>query len=200
MSGFRMTLINCQQCGRKIMVRAADAERGAITCTHAGCQAVNTVQSAFHYDENIVRGLPKFGHLTNVDDPETVYLLKFGPNVIGTADSCAVQVERFVHDGRCYISRRHCTLTVAFDKWTGQLRYQLQDGAIDEAAQTLQHSLNGTMLNGVPLLKTECIDVGNHEDITLGGIDCFRLTQYVIPQLMLETYRIKLDFNPDRTQ
>lgn len=195
-----MTLINCQQCGRKIMVRAADAERGFITCTHTGCQTINTLLSAFYYDETIVRGLPKFGHLTNVNDSETVYLLQFGPNVIGTADSCAVQVERFVHEGRCYISRRHCTLTVAFDKWTGQLRYQLQDGTADGDGQTRQPSLNGTMLNGIPLLKTECVDVGNHEEITLGSLDRFRLTHYFIPPLMLETYKIELDFNPDRTQ
>ena len=57
------------------MVRAADAERGFITCSHVGCGALNTLQSAYHYADTIVRGLPSFGHLINVDDPETVYLL-----------------------------------------------------------------------------------------------------------------------------
>ena len=158
------------------------------------------MQSAFFYDENVVRGLPSFGHLVNPDDPETTYLLQFGPNVIGTADSCTVQLNRIVHDGRCYISRRHCTLTVVFDKWTGQLRYQLCDGAIEEATQTMKPSLNGTMYNGVPLSKTECIDVGTNQAITLGSVDHFRLTHYFIPPLMLETYKVDLDFNPDRTQ
>ena len=198
--GFGMKLQNCQQCGRKIMIRATDIERGSITCSHVGCGAVNTLESTFHYDENIVRGLPSFGHLVNVDDPETVFLLQFGPNVIGTADSCAVQVGRLVHDGRCFISRRHCTLTIVFDKWTGQLRYQLCDGAIEETSQTMKYSLNGTLLNGIPLLKTECLDVQNNQEITLGGVDSFRLTQYTIPPLMLETYKVALDFNPDRTQ
>ncbi len=200
MIGFRMKLLNCQQCGRKIMVRTTDIERGSITCSHVGCGAINPLQPAYHYDENIVRGLPSFGHLMNIDDPETVYLLQFGPNVIGTADSCTVQVGRLVHDGRCYISRRHCTLTVVFDKWTGQLRYQLCDGATEEAGQATKYSLNGTLLNGIPLLKTECLDVGNNQEITLGGIDRFRLSHYTIPPLMLETYKVTMDFNPDRTQ
>ncbi len=195
-----MKLLVCQQCGRKIMVRTADVERGSITCTHTGCRATNALQSAFFYDENVVRGLPSFGHLVNPDDPETTYLLQFGPNVIGTADSCTVQLNRLVHDGRCYISRRHCTLTVAFDKWTGQLRYQLCDGAIDEATQAMKSSLNGTMYNGVPLSKTECIDVGTNQAITLGSVDRFQLTHYFIPPLMLDTYKVNLDFNPDRTQ
>ena len=132
--------------------------------------------------------------------PKRCTCSEFGANVIGTADSCTVQVGRLVHDGRCYISRRHCTLTVVFDKWTGQLRYQLCDGALEEASQTIKYSLNGTMLNGTPLLKTECLDVGNSQEITLGGIDRFRLTHYTIPPLMLETYKVDLDFNPDRTQ
>lgn len=195
-----MKLINCQQCGRKIMVRSTDIERGSITCSHTGCRAVNSLPSAWYYDENIVRGLPSFGHLVNMDEPDITYLLQFGPNVIGTADSCAIQLNRLLHNGKCYISRRHCTLTIVFDKWTGQLRYQLCDGAIDEATQTTKPSLNGTMCNGVPLLKTECIDVGNDKLITLGGLDRFRLTHYVIPPLMLETYKVDLDFNPDRTQ
>ncbi len=200
MSGFKTSLINCQQCGRRIMVRIVDAERGLITCSHVGCGAVNVLQKAFHYDENIVQGLPGFGQLTYLGKPETVHPLRFGPNVIGTADSCTVQVARFVHNGRCFVSRRHCTLTVTFDKWTGQLRYQLQDGAVDAAAQTTQYSLNGTWLNTMLLQKTEMIDVGDSDQITLGGTDRFRLTQYAIPPVMLDTYKVGLDFNPDRTQ
>ena len=200
MSGFKTTLIVCQQCGRRIMVRAADVERGSITCSHVGCGAINVLQTAFHYDDAIVNGLPGFGQLTYVGESEISYPLQFGHNVIGTADSCTIQVERFIHDGRCFISRRHCTLAVTFDKWTGQLRYQLQDGAISGNQQEMQYSLNGTRLNEQSVLKTEIIDVGNEGIITLGGIDRFRLTHFVIPSAMLDTYKIELAYNPDRTE
>ena len=200
MSGFKTTLINCGRCGRRIMVRGADAERGSITCSHVGCGAVNELAKAFHYDESIVRGLPRFGQLTHLGDPETVYPLRFGPNVIGTGDTSDVRVSRFMHNGRCFISRRHCTLSVAFDKWTGKLRYSLQDGAVDAANQTTQPSLNGTLLNGTLLRKTEIIDAGDGDVITLGGPDRFQLAPYAIPPVMLETYKVTLDFNPDRTQ
>ena len=201
MGGFKTTLVNCRQCGRRIMVRAADAERGAIVCSHMGCGAVNGLQKPFHYDEAIVQGLPSFGQLTYLDNPETTYPLQVGNNVIGTADACTIQVERIVHNGRCFISRRHCTVSVTFDKWTGQLRYQLQDGAVDDSTtQNRQYSLNGTLLNSTPLQKMEIIDIGDGEIITLGGVDRFRLTHFAIPPAMLDTYKIELDFNPDRTQ
>lgn len=200
MNGFKTTLINCQQCGRKIMVRVADAELGSIVCSHVGCGAVNNLQTGFHYDESIVQGLPKFGQLTYVEKPQKVYSLHYGLNVIGTADSNSVQVDRFVHNGRCFISRRHCTLTVTFDKWIGQLRYQIEDGVIDPTSQERQYSLNGTLLNGVPLQKTEIIDVDNGSIITLGGADRFQLTHFVIPPATLNTYKVELAFNPDRTQ
>jgi hypothetical protein len=200
MSGFKTTLINCQQCGRRIMVRAADTERGSITCSHVGCGAVNVLQKPSQYSEAIVQGLPEFGQLTYLGNPEINYPLQFGANVIGTADVCTVQLARFVHDGRCFISRRHCTLTITFDKWRGQLRYQLRDGAVDPTNHTSQPSLNGTFLNGTSLQKTEIIDVGDEGVITLGGVDRFRLTHFVIPPAMLDTYTIELDFNPDQTQ
>ncbi|GAB3920764.1 FHA domain-containing protein [Larkinella terrae] len=200
MSGFKMTLIACQQCGRRIMVRMADAERGTITCSHVGCGAVNILQTAFHYDEAIVQGLPEFGHLTYIGKPGRIYPLQFGQNSIGTADSCTVQIERFQHNGRCFISRRHCTLTVSFDKWRGRLRYQLQDGVLDGELRQLHSSLNGTLLNETPLQKMELIDVDHESVITLGGVDRFRLTHYFIPSTMLDTYKVDLSFNPDRTE
>ncbi|GAB2581738.1 FHA domain-containing protein [Spirosoma areae] len=200
MSAFKTTLITCQQCGRRILVRTADAELGSITCSHVGCGAVNVLQTAFQYDENIVRGLPGFGQLIYLGSSATAYPLQFGRNVIGTSDTCTMQVDRFVHNGRCYISRRHCTLTITFDKWTGQLRYQLQDGAVDLQTQIMQYSLNGTQLRGTPLQKAEMIDVGDDEIITLGGLDRFRLSHFAISPAMLDTYKVELDFNPDRTQ
>lgn len=200
MSNFRTTLITCQQCGRRIMVRAADAERGTITCSHIGCGAINILQTAFQYDEAIINGLPDFGHLTYLGTPETTYPLQFGPNIIGTGDGCTVRVNRFEHGGRCFISRWHCTLIVTFDKWTGQLRYCVQDGAIEPESQSMRFSLNGTLLNGTALLKTERIDVGDGDVITLGGADRFRLVHARINPAMLDTYKVDLAFNPDRTQ
>lgn len=200
MSGFKTTLINCQQCGRRIMVRAVDADRGSITCSHVGCGAVNQLQTGFQYDESVVQELPEFGQLTHLEKPETTYPLHNGLNVIGTSDSCTVQIDRFVHNGRCFISRRHCTMTVTFDKWNGQFRYQLQDGVVDPTTQQRQYSLNGTLLNGTPLQKTEIIDVNDGGIITLGGADRFRLTHFMISPALLNTYKVELAFNPDRTQ
>ena len=182
------------------MVRAADAERGSIVCSHVGCGAVNVLQTAFHYDEAIVQGLPSFGQLAYLGDSGATYPLQFGSHVIGTSESNTIRVNRFVHGGRCFISRRHCTLTITFDKWAGQLRYQLQDGAIDASSQLRQYSLNGTMVDGTPLLKTEIVDVGDQSIITLGSLDRFRLTHFSIPSTMLETYKVSLDYNPDRTE
>ncbi|MGV3556525.1 MAG: FHA domain-containing protein [Larkinella arboricola] len=200
MNGFKITLINCLSCGRRIMVRAADAERGTIRCSHVGCGADNRLQTAFHYDQAIVQGLPGFGYLTYLGHPEVTYPLQFGPNVIGTSESCTVQVGRFIHEGRCFISRRHCTLTVTFDQWSGQLRYQLQDGAPEPDQPEIRSSLNGTYLNGSLLQKTEQIDLNHDGIITLGGADRFRLTHYFIPPAMLTTYKVELAFNPDRTE
>ncbi|WP_083732960.1 FHA domain-containing protein [Spirosoma montaniterrae] len=200
MPGFKTSLISCQQCGRRIMVRGTDAERGYIVCSHVGCGATNMLQSAFHYDESIVHGLPGFGCLTYLGQPRTLYPLRYGPNVIGTGDTANIRVDRYLHNGRCFISRQHCTLTVSFDKWTGQLRYQLQDGAADPDTQAIRHSLNGTSLNNVPLQKTDIIDVDHQGLITLGGADRFRLSHQPINPVMLETYKVDLAFNPDRTQ
>ncbi len=200
MSGFKTSLITCRQCGRRIMVRGTDAERGYIVCSHMGCGATNDLQVGFQYDESIVNGLPGFGCLTYLGQPKTLYLLQFGPNVIGTGETATIRVGRYQHNGRCFISRRHCTLTVSFDRWTGQLRYQLHDGATDPDALTIRYSLNGTLLNNVPLQKTEIIDVDSEGIITLGGADRFRLTHQFIDPAMLETYKVDLAFNPDRTQ
>lgn len=200
MNNFKTTLINCQQCGRRIMVRATDAERGSIVCSHTGCGAVNTLQTIFQYDEAIANGLSDVGRLVYLEQPEVAYPLHFGPNVVGTGEGSTIRVNRFEHGGRCYISRWHCTLTVTFDKWTGRLRYHIQDGALEPGSDSVRFSLNGTMLNGTPLLKTEIIDVADGDIITLGGADRFRLTHAIINPVMLETYKIDLAFNPDRTQ
>lgn len=200
MSGFRTTLINCQQCGRRIMVRPSDAERGSIQCSHIGCGAVNTLATGSYFDETIVRGLPGFGQLTYLNDQASTYPLQFGRNVIGTSDLATIRVDRFMHNGKCFISRRHCTLTITFDKWAGTLRYQLEDGFADPETREKQFSLNGTSLNHIALQKTEVIDVADGGIITLGGADRFQLTHYLIEPVMLSTYKVDLAFNPDHTQ
>ncbi|GAB3704144.1 hypothetical protein GCM10027592_35160 [Spirosoma flavus] len=200
MGGFKTTLITCQQCGRRIMVRGADAERGSIICSHTGCGAINMLETSGYYNEAFLNELPSLGQLTYQGDSNRTYSLQFGSNVIGTASSCTVQVERIVHNGRCFISRRHCTLTVTFDKWTGLLRYQLQDGAVDTNTQVMHHSKNGTQLNGATLEKAELIDVPDGGVITLGGVDKFRLTHVAISPAELNSQKVMTVFNPDQTQ
>lgn len=200
MSAVKTSLITCQQCGRRIMVRPADIQRGSIVCSHTGCGALNQLSTDFQYDTAIVQGLPGFGELRHSSTPDLTYPLRFGTNVIGTGDTTQVRVERYLHDGRCFISRRHCTLTVTFDSWSGRLRYQLQDGATDLSTQALAPSLNGTQVNGSALRPLEQVDVTGDDIITLGGLDQFQLVPYAINPAMLATYRVELDYNPDRTQ
>lgn len=198
----KISLMNCQHCGRKIMLRPADLERGFIICSHLNCGATNQLIPSIEYDPRLAIDLPAHGHLTYLNDSAVVLHLKLGLNVLGTSDSCSARVARYMHRGRCYISRRHCSLTVAFDQWTGTLRYQLQDGAPDPAdgPDTHKPSLNGTWLNGQRLRPSEMIDVGDGELISLGGADSFQLSHANIDPILRETYRIDSDFNADLTQ
>lgn len=182
------------------MVRATDIERGYIICSHTGCGQTNALTPTIEYDARLAIDLPGHGHLTYLADPAVVLPLRFGDNVLGTSDSCHPRLPRYLHNGRCYISRRHCTLTVAFDQWTGTLRYQLRDGATDPIERVPKASLNGTLLNGVPLRPTELIDIGPTDRISLGGADTFQLTPAAIDPFVRETYRITHDFNADLTQ
>ncbi len=162
---------------------------------------MNTFQKAFQYDPSLAVSLPAHGQLTYLNGSMPVMLpLHLGDNVIGTDEVCQIRVERYQHEGRCYISRRHCTLTVSLDKWLGTLRYQLQDGAIDPVEKTQKPSLNGTWLNGVRLHKTEQIDVIDGGIITLGGLDQFRLSHQSIDPTMRETYRVDIAYSADQTQ
>ncbi|WP_375446686.1 FHA domain-containing protein [uncultured Fibrella sp.] len=201
MAIFKTTLVACQQCGRKIMVRPADAERGTIVCSHVGCSALNTLNKAYQYDPSLAVGLPAHGRLTYLNSPVPVMLpLLLGDNVIGTDASCQIRLERYLHEGRCYISRRHCTLTVSLDKWLGTLRYQIRDGVVDPVEKAVKPSLNGTWLNGVLLHKTEQIDVADGGIITLGGIDQLRVSHQLIDPVMRDTYRVELTYSADQTQ
>lgn len=182
------------------MIKPIDQKRGEIVCTHAGCGKINQLLSTFYYDEISVQSLPEVGRLTNTSAPNVSYPLQFGQNVIGTSDTCTIRVERYLHKGRCFISRRHCTLTVTFDKWQGQFRYQLHDGAAEPGTYSVKNSLNGTFLNQSLLQPTENLDVPEGGIITLGGADSFRLTHYIIPPALLATFKIDAVYNPDNTQ
>jgi pSer/pThr/pTyr-binding forkhead associated (FHA) protein len=196
----KISLMSCLHCGGKIMVRPADVERGVIVCSHPGCGKPNTLAQTFGYDERLALDLPQHGQLVYQPDPTVVLPLRFGPNIIGTGEGSTGRVARYQHRGRCYISRRHCTLTVAFDPWAGTLRYQLQDGATDPATRQHQPSLNGTLLNGVRLQPQELIDVNHLAIISLGGADAFQLLQAQIAPELRETYKITHAFNADATQ
>ena len=196
----KLSLMDCGYCGRKIMVRSTDVERGSIVCSHPGCGQINSLTLTVEYDERLALDLPNHGHLTYLGDPAVVLRLRFGANVIGTGDSASLRVARYTHKGRCYISRRHCTLTVAFDQWAGTLRYQLQDGAPDPAERVHKPSLNGTLLNGVALRPTELVDMAPGDLLSLGGADVFQLSPAQIDPVVRETYRISRDFNADLTQ
>ena len=200
MAGFKTTLMTCQRCGRKIMVRGTDMEQGQITCSHVGCGAINSLQTTFQYDQSLALSLPAYGQLTYLNAESVVLPIRFGDNILGTDASCDVRLERYQHEGHCYISRRHCLLTVSFDKWLGTLRYQLQDGSIDPTTKSLKTSLNGTYLNDVMLQKIEHIDMADGDVITLGGIDRFRLSPYVIDPAMRETYQVTVPHSLDQTQ
>lgn len=200
MISFKNTLINCQHCGQAILVKATDAERGEIRCKHPNCGKLNLLSTQSSYDPAITDGLPAFGQLTYVGRTDRAYPLRFGKNVIGIGTDCEVVVERFQHGGKCYISRRHCTLEVTFDKWQGQLRYLIQNGAIDPATNQHRESLNGTWVHDTLLKERERVDASEGDIIRLGGTDRFLLNTYTIPEPMLETYRILSCFDPDSTQ
>lgn len=200
MSQFRNVLIDCRQCGRKILVKPSDMQRGQIVCTHKDCGAVNPLAMPVQYDERVVQGLPAFGYLSPVADSSVRLPLRYGALVLGTSDVADVPIPRFVHDGRCYISRRHCTLTVVFDRWTGQLRYQLQDGATDPATGEHRGSMNGTWIDNMTLKPGEIVEIPDGGQVVLGGVDAFQLTHYRLDPAMLSTYEIRMGYNPAQTE
>jgi hypothetical protein len=196
----RISLMSCLHCGGKLMIRPTDVERGFVVCTHVGCGGTNTLAQTMEYDQRLAIDLPAHGQLVYQSDPAVVLRLQFGQNILGTGEGSTQRVARYQHRGRCYISRRHCTLTVVFDPWAGTLRYQLQDGATDPADRQHKPSLNGTYLNGVRLQAQELIDVNHQDLISLGVADVFRLEHALIDPRLRETYQITRAFNADATQ
>ena len=161
---------------------------------------MNLLQAQIQYDERIVQGLPAFGHLSLLGDSSVRLPLRYGVHTLGTSKQADLSVPRLLHNGRCYISRGHCTLTVAFDRWTGQLRYQLQDGAIDPDTGERRPSMNGTLIDKIALKPGEIMEIPNGGQVILGGMDVFQLTHYPIDPAMLATYEMSLGYNPEQTE
>jgi pSer/pThr/pTyr-binding forkhead associated (FHA) protein len=200
MTSVKNSIINCQKCGKIIVVRAKDYEKGSILCSHAGCNFTNLLLK-YYYNQNLVNAIPSYGRIIHTQKVHLIFDLQIGLNVVGQSSTCQVQLPRILHSDKCYISRRHCTIDVKFDRWAGKLRYLIQDGASSlEHAGEHQSSLNGTTVNGYLLKRDEKIDLLNNEVINLGGMDIFKIETYEIPPSLLESYRITDYFNPEETQ
>ena len=199
MSVFKSYLMPCQQCGKSLQIKEKDFLKGEIVCLHQGCGFVNKLTESY-FDENIMNGLPHFGKLVYKENPSIIFKLKKGLNILGRSATCDIQLQNFQHQGECYISNRHATIEVFFDKWKGQLRYLIQDGAFDINGQNFKNSLNGTYLNGILLKISEKIDAQNQNTICLGGKDVFELYTYQIPEAMLQTYKTTQIKDNDATE
>ncbi len=192
--------MTCQNCNKLIMVKTSDWSNGKIQCSHIGCGYVNILSSHYYYSENITQNLSEFGKLVYKNDPSYEYFLKLGKNVIGVADDCDVKLERFIHNNKCFISRRHSTIEVIFDKWNGLFRYRISDGANDTLSNAYKKSLNGTKINDLSLKENEIVDVPNKGIINIGGMDKFEVSPYIIPEKILNNYRVNVTFDEDSTQ
>jgi FHA domain len=193
---YKNEFITCFKCKESNFVKAKNFEIGFFKCT--GCGQENKLFNAY-YDERILPGLPQFGSIVSVNNPAERYALQIGKNVIGVGEMADITVKRITHNGKCFISRKHSTLEVKFDKWKGQLNYVLQDGAIDTESKKHKNSLNFTFFKNKKIEPQEAIYVSNKEIFNLGGEDAFRLEHYLIPESMLQTYKISNRIDPEGT-
>lgn len=180
-------MLACAKCRKANFVKVRDFEAGYFKCSQ--CSHIN-VTSAYTYDERIIEKLPHVGFLISVKDPSEKYALQPGKNVLGVGEMADVILNRVTHNGKCFISRRHCTLTVTFDKRNGWLNYLLEDGAADPVTGERKASLNRTFYKGKKLDEQDAVYVEDHELINLGGEDTYRLEQYSIPSGTLQGYKI----------
>jgi pSer/pThr/pTyr-binding forkhead associated (FHA) protein len=200
MGKFKNTIINCQNCQKLVMVKVVDWEKGEIICSHIGCNFKNKLNTNFHFNEDITKYLTEFGHLVAIDKPQRKYPLKMGKNIIGVSNECDLKLERNLHNNKCYISRKHATIEVIFDKWSGLLRYRVYDGVFDGLTNEQKNSMNGTIVNNIQLKTKEIVDIPVNGKISFGGIDVFELVPSIIPKQMLNTYKTSLIFDEDSTQ
>ncbi|WP_428667049.1 FHA domain-containing protein [Runella sp.] len=187
MQKFKNESVACEKCLKPDFVKASQFESGSFKCKF--CGHVNQLTIAT-YDENIMGSLIHYGALINSNAPAEKYLLRPGTNVIGVGQMADIQIKRAVHNGKCFVSRRHCTLTVSFDKRNGQLLYLLRDGAAEQDTGQYKNSLNFTFYKGKKIEPEEEIYLQDQDTINLGGEDSFRVEQYVIPEQLLENYKI----------
>jgi FHA domain len=189
-------MVACFKCKKEKFVNTKLFEVGVFKCSHCGQE--NKLFNAY-YDERVLIGLPQFGSLVSVNNPSERYALRLVQNVIGVGEMADITVKRVTHNGKCFVSRRHCTLEVLFHKWTGQLMYRLQDGAKDIDSNQHSNSLNFTFFKNKKIEAQESVYISNKEIFNLGGEDAFRLEHYVIPESMLQTYKVSERINPEET-
>jgi pSer/pThr/pTyr-binding forkhead associated (FHA) protein len=193
---YKNDMVVCFNCKKNNFVKAKNFEEGFFKCSSCGRE--NKLFST-HYDERILLGLPQFGSIVSVNNPAERYSLKLGKNVIGVGEMADITIKRVTHNGKCFVSRRHCTLEVKFDKWKGQLNYILQDGAKDVESNQHNNSLNFTFFKNKKIEPQEAIYISNKEIFNLGGEDAFRLEHFAIPESMLQTYKISERINSEET-
>jgi hypothetical protein len=193
---YKNDMVACFKCKKNNFVKAKTFEGGNFKCSHCGQE--NKLFST-HYDERILLGLPQFGTIVSVNNPSERYNLKIGTNVLGVGEMADITLKRVTHNGKCFMSRKHCTVEVKFDKWAGKLHYILQDGAMEKETKQHKNSLNFTFFKNKKIESQEAIYVSHKEIFNLGGEDAFRLEHYVIPETMLQTYKISERINLEET-
>lgn len=198
MTQFKNETIACGTCKKMNFVKKQDFETGFYTCVHNGCGAKNVLTENF-YDPNIVDGLPGFGALVATDNPTERYQLAFGTNAVGRGMQANVRVLAKTHNGLTFVSRQHCTITVSFDKWIGQLHTTIRDGVMDASTGAFNASQNHTYKNNKKIESVEEVYLKHHDTINLGGGDSFRVEAYTIPMAMLETYLKTIKKDPEGT-
>jgi hypothetical protein len=194
---FKNEMIICFKCKKSNFVKVKSFEIGLFRCS--SCGQDNKLFGAY-YDERILIGIPQFGSIISVNNPSERYSLKLGKNIIGVGEMADIIVKRVTHNEKCFISRQHCTLEVKFDKWKGQLNYILQDGTKDIESNQHKNSLNFTFFKNKKIEPQEAIYISNKEIFNLGGEDAFRLEHFVIPESMLQTYKVSERLDPEATE
>lgn len=187
MTNFKNDMIFCIKCRKKNFIKVGAFEAGYFNCSH--CSHHNKL-SAYIYNERILEKLPHVGLLVSMKDSAERYVLKVGKNVLGVGEMADVILNRVMHNGKCFISRRHCTLTVSFDNRNGRLNYLLEDGAPDPITNEHKASLNYTFYKEKRIDRDESVYVADNGLINLGGEDTFRLEHVIIPEGTLDAYKI----------
>lgn len=179
----------CYQCGEIISPRAKDFRAREYQCK---CGYINIIAKSVAYDGRVLFGMPIYGTLVYMDNPNKRYMLNSLKNKVGRGVGCNVRLERFEHDGKCYISNYHCTINIGFDNHTGKIRYEISDGVVQEG-ENLKPSTNGTLVNNMRLKYEDKVEIPEGGIINLGGIDKFRIEPFVIPKETLDTYKVNIE-------